>query len=375
MRLFIAPILIGFLIAMATGQTTKTAWKKEAFGKTPDGTTVALYTLTSGKGMEVKIATYGGIVVSIKTPDRNGQIEDIVLGFDKLEPYLKGHPYFGAITGRYANRIAKGRFSLGGVEYKLATNNGENHLHGGVRGFDKRVWEAKPLNLPNGVSVELKYLSQDGEEGYPGNLSSRVLYTLTNDNQLRIDYDATSDKDTVLNLTNHSYFNLAGQGKEDILNHQLMLNADRFTPTDAGSIPTGELRPVAGTPFDFRKLTVIGARIDQNEQQLILGKGYDHNWVLNGQMGTLSQAAKVLESKTGRVLEVWTTEPGVQFYTANYLDGTLTGKGGRVYQRRYGLCLETQHYPDSPNKPTFPTTVLKKGARYRSTTVFKFSVE
>jgi aldose 1-epimerase len=336
-----------------------------------------LTSLFCGTGRESRSAlpTYGGIIVSIKTPDRAGHFDDIVLGFSKLDGYLKGHPYFGAITGRYANRIAKGRFTLGGTEYKLATNNDVNHLHGGKVGFDKAVWSARQVTVPDGVAVELAYLSKDGEEGYPGNLTTKVTYTLNNKDELRIDYDAKSDKDTVINLTNHSYFNLAGEGNGDILAQQLAINADRFTPTDATAIPTGELRSVAGTPFDFTRLVAIGERINQDEAQLKLGNGYDHNWVLNGQMGELRQAAKAVESKSGRVLEVSTTEPGVQLYTANYLDGTLIGKSGRPYQRRSAFCLETQHYPDSPNKPAFPTTVLKAGTRFRSTTVFKFGLE
>ncbi len=347
--------------------------KKESFGKTSDGQGVDIYTLTNSHGVEAKIMNYGGIVTSLKVPDRNGQLDDVVLGFDNLDAYLKGHPYFGAIIGRYGNRIAKGRFKLNGVEYKLAVNNGENHLHGGLKGFDKVVWNARGLRVPNAAALELTYLSKDGEEGYPGNLSVKVIYTLTNANELKIDYSATTDKDTVVNLTNHSYFNLAGPGNGDILDHRLFINAARFTPTDAGSIPTGELRSVRGTPFDFTRPTVIGARINQDYDQLKLGKGYDHNFVLNGRMGTLRQAARVYESTTGRMMEVWTTEPGMQFYTGNFLDGTLTGKDGKVYQQRYGFCLETQHYPDSPNKRSFPTTVLRKGARYHTTTTYKFS--
>ena len=347
--------------------------KKESFGKTSAGQGVDIYTLTNNHGVEAKIMNYGGIVTSLKVPDRNGKLDDVVLGFDNLDAYLKGHPYFGAIIGRYGNRIAKGRFKLNGVEYKLAVNNGENHLHGGIKGFDKVVWNARVLRVPHAAALELTYLSKDGEEGYPGNLSVKVTYTLTNTNELKIDYSATTDKDTVVNLTNHSYFNLAGQGNGDVLNHRLSISAARFTPTDAGSIPTGELQSVRGTPFDFTRLTAIGARINQDYDQLKLGKGYDHNFVLNGKMGTLRQAARVYESTSGRVMEVWTTEPGMQFYTGNFLDGTLTGKGGKVYQQRYGFCLETQHYPDSPNKRSFPTTVLRKGARYYTTTTFRFS--
>ena len=367
-------LVLPFLPVFA--QTGKAMLKKESFGRTADGKNVDLFVMKNANGIEVSIATYGGIIVSIKTPDRKGHLDDIVLGFSKLDGYLKGHPYFGAITGRYANRIAKGRFSLGGKEYKLATNNDVNHLHGGVVGFDKVVWSARQLTIPDAVAIELSYLSKDGEEGYPGNLSTRVTYTLNNKNELRIDYDAKTDKDTVLNLTNHSYFNLAGEGSGDILGHKLAVNADRFTPTDATAIPTGELRSVANTPFDFTQFVPIGERINQDDEQLKLGNGYDHNFVLNGQMGELRIAAKALDPTSGRLLEVLTTEPGVQLYTGNYLDGKLIGKSGRPYPKRSGFCLETQHYPDSPNKPSFPTTVLKAGAgRFRSSTVFKFGVE
>jgi len=297
-----------------------------------------------------------------------------VLGFNDLDNYLKGGPYFGALIGRYGNRIAKGRFTLNGVEYKLAVNNPPNHLHGGVKGFDKVVWTARPMKTRSGAAaLSLTYLSKDGEEGYPGNLTVKVVYTLTNKDELRIDYTASTDKDTVTNLTHHSYFNLAGEGNGDILKHQLTLNANQFTPTDEGSIPTGELRNVSGTPFDFSKPMTIGDRIDGDDQQLQFGKGYDHNWVVNGPAGTLRQAATVYEPTTGRVMQVWTTEPGVQFYTGNFLDGTLTGKSGKAYQRRFGLCLETQHFPDSPNHPKFPTTTLRKGATYQSTTIYRFT--
>ena len=306
-------------------------------------------------------------------PDRNGKFDDIVLGFDNLNDYLKATAYFGALIGRYGNRIGKGRFTLNGVEYQLATNNGENHLHGGIKGFDKVVWNATPLKVPDGAALVLTYLSKDGEEGYPGNLSVKVVYTLTNTNDLKIDYSATTDKDTIVNLTHHSYFNLAGQGNGDILNHRLWINAARFTPTDAGSIPTGELRAVSGTPFDFTRPTAIGARINQDYEQLKLGKGYDHNFVLNGKMGVLRRVARAEDATSGRVMDVWTTEPGIQFYSGNFLDGSLTGKDGKVYQQRYGFCLETQHYPDSPNKPAFPTTVLRKGARYHTVTIYRFS--
>jgi aldose 1-epimerase len=348
--------------------------KREVFGKV-EGKNVYLYTLTNRNGVEIKITNYGGTVTSLKAPDRNGKLDDVVLGFSNLEDYLKATSYFGAIIGRYANRIAGGRFRLDGADYRLATNNGENHLHGGVRGFDKVVWQARPLRASGAQGLALTYFSRDGEEGYPGNLTVRVSYRLTDNNELKIDYFATTDKNTVVNLTHHSYFNLAGQGNGDILNHQLQLYADHFTPTDGGSIPTGELRRVRGTPFDFTRPVAIGARIDQDDEQLKMGRGYDHNWALNGRRGELRQAARVVEPATGRVMEVWTTEPGIQFYTGNYLDGSLTGKNGKVYNHRYGFCLETQHYPDSPNRADFPSTVLKKGGRYQTTTIYKFLAE
>jgi aldose 1-epimerase len=363
-----AMILLLSFEAQAQGKVTK-----ESFGKTTDGQSVDLYTLRNDRGAEVKITNYGGTVTSLKVPDRNGKFDDIVLGFDNLNDYLKATAYFGALIGRYGNRIGKGRFTLNGVEYQLATNNGENHLHGGIKGFDKVVWNAKPLKVPDGAALVLTYLSKDGEEGYPGNLSVTVIYTLTNTNDLKIDYSATTDKDTIVNLTHHSYFNLAGQGNGDILNHRLWINAARFTPTDAGAIPTGELRAVSGTPFDFTRPTAIGARINQDYEQLKLGKGYDHNFVLNGKMGVLRRVARASDATSGRVMDVWTTEPGIQFYSGNFLDGSLTGKDGKVYQQRYGFCLETQHYPDSPNKPAFPTTVLRKGARYHTVTIYRFS--
>ena len=362
-------LLLSFSVIKGQANITK-----QSFGKTGDGENVDLYTLTNTLGMQAKIMNYGGIVVSLKVPDRNGKMDDVVLGFNDLDSYLKGHPYFGAIVGRYGNRIAKGRFTLNGFEYKLAVNNGENHLHGGIKGFDKVVWTAKEMRTKMGPALSLTYISKDGEEGYPGTLTATVVYTLTNNNELKLDYTVTTDKDTVSNLTHHSYFNLAGEGNGDILSHILTLNGSRFTPTDAGSIPTGELKAVAGTPFDFLKPTVIGKRINDQDQQLQYGSGYDHNFVVNGKFGSLRSAATVYEPTSGRVLEVWTTEPGVQFYTGNFLDGTLTGKSGKVYQKRFGFCLETQHYPDSPNHPAFPTTTLKKGATYRSTTVYRFKV-
>jgi aldose 1-epimerase len=353
----------------------KSGITSQPFGKAPGGAEVTVYTLTNAKGVEARIMNLGGIIVSLKVPDRQGALGDIVLGFDTFDDYLKEHPHFGALVGRYGNRIAKGHFSLEGHDYTLAINNGANSLHGGLKGFDKQVWTAKPSEGKDGPSLQLTYVSKDGEEGYPGTLTSVVTYTLTNANELRIHYHATTDKPTVLNLTNHSYFNLAGAGNGDILGHQLTLDADKFTPVDSGLIPTGELRAVAGTPFDFRKPTAIGARIEQPDEQLKMGGGYDHNFVLTGKAGTLRQAARVSESQSGRVMEVLTTEPGVQFYTGNFLDGTFTGKGGKKYNKRFGFCLETQHFPDSPNKPAFPSTVLRPGGAYDTTTVFRFSTD
>jgi aldose 1-epimerase len=374
----IAALGLGLVLLTGCGQKTQTGaitpLKKQLFGKTANGQEIDLYTLTNKSGVEIGIINRGGTVVSIRVPDRSGKPGDIALGFDSLDGYLKDIPYFGALVGRYGNRIAKGRFKLNGVEYKLAVNNGENHLHGGLQGFDKTVWNAKDVSEGPLPRLELTYLSKDGEEGYPGNLSVTVVYSLTDANELRIDYSATTDKDTVVNLTNHTYFNLAGAGEGDILGHVLTLYADRFTPVDKGLIPTGELRSVEGTPFDFRKPTPIGARIDAKDQQIQFGGGYDHNFVLNSAGGSLALAARVEEPKTGRVLEVLTTEPGIQFYTGNFLDGTLTGKGGKTYLKRYGFCLETQHFPDSPNHPKFPSTELKPGGKYQTTTVYRFSV-
>ena len=347
---------------MAAEKAPKISW-----GKTPGGESVDLYTLSNAKGSEARIMNYGGVVVSLRVPDRSGAMADVVAGFDRFEDYLKPPPYFGAIIGRYGNRIGKARFSLDGMEYVLARNDGENHLHGGLRGFDKRLWTAKPLSSQ---SLELTYLSRDGEEGYPGNLAATVTYTLTDANELKIEYSATTDKDTVVNLTNHSYFNLAGEG--GILGHEVVIYADRFTPVDRGLIPTGQLKDVARTPFDFRTARTIGERIERNDEQLIFGRGYDHNWVLNRSGSGLETAAKVTDPKSGRVMEVLTTEPGLQFYTGNFLDGTLNGKG-RAYTQRSAFCMETQHFPDSPNKPGFPSTVLRAGGRYQTTTVYRFS--
>jgi len=346
------------------------------FGTTSDGEAVEVYTLTNANGVEVRAITYGGIIVSLRVPDKDGQLGDVVLGYDTLDGYLTNNsPYLGALIGRFGNRIGKGTFTLDEQTYSLAVNNGPNHLHGGLKGFDKVVWQAESFDDEEGVGVVFTYTSADGEEGYPGTLSVRVTYTLTGQDALIVAYHATTDKATPINLTQHTYFNLAGPGTKDILGHQLTLHADRFTPVDSTMIPTGELRNVAGTPFDFTQPTAIGARIDQQEQQLIWAGGYDHNFVLNPGTDSLALAARVYEPTTGRVLEIHTTEPGVQFYTGNFLDGSITGKGGHVYEHRYGFCLETQHYPDSPNQPNFPTTILRPGSAYRSRTVFTFAVE
>jgi aldose 1-epimerase len=358
----------------AAAKGDATGLPKTAFGKTANGHTVHLYTLANKNGFEARITNYGGIVVSLKAPDKAGKYEDVVLGFDSLDGYLKEHPYFGALIGRYGNRIARGTFTLNNVEYKLAVNNGENHLHGGLKGFDKQTWTAREMPGSN-PALELTYSSRDGEEGYPGRLSVRVVYSVTADNELKIDYTASTDRTTVLNLTNHSYFNLAGQGSGDILGHLMQINAGRFTPVDKGLIPTGELRTVKGTPFDFTTATPIGARIDAADEQIRNGGGYDHNFVLNRTSEGLNLAARVKEPGSGRVLEVHTTEPGVQFYAGNFLDGSITGKGGKAYHKRYAFCLETQHFPDSPNRKEFPAVVLEPGQEYRSTTVYRFSAE
>ena len=342
------------------------------FGRTPDDKLVEVIQLTNSAGIEARVLTYGGIILSLKTPDRNGAMDDIVLGFDELAPYFTKSPYFGCIIGRYGNRIAKGKFTLDGKPYSLATNNGPNHLHGGVKGWDKVIWAAAPFNNTEGVGVVLTYTSADGEEGYPGTVKAIVKYTLNDQNQLTVDYEATTDKPTIINLTQHSYFNLAGTKANDILGHELLINADTYTPVDATLIPTGQIAPVEGTPFDFRKLTPIGARIKDANEQIKRGLGYDHNFVLVRNTPTLAHAARVVEPQTGRTLDIFTDEPGIQFYSGNFLDGTLTGKGGRTYGHRSGFCLETQHFPDSPNRPNFPSTVLKPGDTYHSKTVFSF---
>ncbi|MGB7848297.1 MAG: aldose epimerase family protein [Candidatus Acidiferrum sp.] len=374
MRHFKKAVAVLILCAGIAGVVmSKTQVSKKSGGKLPDGEPVDIYTLKDEK-IEVQIMTYGGFVVSIKAPDRAGKVEDVVLGFDEPSGYYennhsKGAAFFGPIVGRYANRIAHAKFSLDGKEYTLTKNNGDNTLHGGPGGFHNRMWTGKEIS----DGVELKYLSKNGEEGYPGNLAATVRYTLSG-GDLKIEYSATTDKPTVVNLTNHSYFNLSGQGHGTILAEELKLNASRFTPVDSGLIPTGELKPVAGTPFDFLKPHAVGERINADDEQIRLGHGYDHNFVIDGGGGQeMKEAAEVYDPASGRVLKVLTTEPGVQFYTGNFLDGTIKGKGGAIYPRNAALCLETQHFPDSPNHPGFPPTVLKPGNEFHSTTIFRFS--
>ncbi len=359
----------------ASPSTSKQGVKKESFGTLPDGTPVDIYTMTNAKGMEIRATNYGGIVVSLRVPDKKGNLDDIALGFDDLKGYLASSPYFGAIIGRYGNRIANGKFTVDGKEYTLAKNNGPNTLHGGLKGFDKVVWNAEPFQNHDGVGIILTYTSKDGEEGFPGNLKAKVTYTLTDNNEWIIDYDASTDKATPINLTQHTYFNLAGEGKGDVLAHILKLNASRFTPVNQTLIPTGEFRPVKGTPMDFTQPTPIGGRINADDEQVRFGRGYDHNFVVDGKGSDPVLAARVKEPASGRVLEVFTTEPGVQFYSGNFLDGTITGKNGHVYKQRYAFCLETQHFPDSPNHPEFPTTILRPGRTYHSRTSYKMSTE
>jgi aldose 1-epimerase len=347
--------------------------RREPFGHLPARPGVDMYTLTNANGMMVRVLTYGAILQAIRVPDRGGQLDDVVLGYDSLTGYVRDSPYFGAVIGRYGNRIAKGTFTLDGRVYRLATNNGPNHLHGGVVGFDKVVWQAEPFQRDREGGVVLTHTSPDGDEGYPGTVVARVTYTLTDGNELIVDYQATTDRPTPVNLTQHTYFNLTG-GTRDVLGHELEISADRFTPVDATLIPTGALAPVAGTPFDFRTPTPLGAGIERADEQLRAGGGYDHNFVLNRPGSGLFLAARVFEPTTGRTLEVRTTEPGLQFYSGNFLDGTISGKGGRVYRRRSGFCLETQHFPDSPNQAAFPSTILRPGEPYRSRTVYTFGV-
>ena len=367
------------LLAACTLREVRQPPARRIFGRlpSPDGASVEEFTLTNAHGIEVRAITYGAIITVIRTPDRSGKLADIVFGFDSLEGYLAQSPYFGAIVGRFANRIAHGQFSLDGVTYHLATNNGPNSLHGGLRGFDKVLWTAEPVQSDSGAGVVFHYLSPNGEEGYPGNVDVRVTYMLTPRDELVVDYTATTDKATPLNLSQHSYWNLHGDGKGNILDHVLTLDASAYTPVDSTLIPTGQIAAVAGTPFDFRSPTAIGARIEQPNKQLRFGKGYDHNWVLDRPAGggtALVRAARLVDSTSGRTLEISTSEPGIQFYSGNFLDGTITGKHGVVYGHRAALCLETQHFPDSPNHPNFPSTILRPGETYHSRTVFSFGL-
>lgn len=371
-RLPVEPIRIREII-MSVQNSAKLGVSQASFGQSPTGAPADLFTLTNANGVIVKITNFGGVITEIHTPDKNGVFADINLGFDHIEPYYTDAPYFGALIGRFGNRIAKGKFTLDGVNYQLATNNGNNHLHGGVTGFDKVLWDAATFTAENSVGLTLKYLSADGNQGYPGNLQVTVIYELTNDNEILVKYHAVTDKATPINLTQHAYFNLAGKG--DILNHEITINADRFTAIDAEAIPTGELPLVENTPFDFRSARLIGERINDDDEQIKNGSGYDHNFVLNKTSAKeLSLAARVSEKNSGRVLEVFTQEPGVQFYSGNFLTGALTGKGWN-YTRRSGFCLEPQHFPDSPNQPTFPNTILRPGEEYTSVMSYKFSVE
>ncbi len=343
------------------------------FGNLPDGREAMLFTLTNATGMVVKITNYGGAITSIVVPDKNGVMGEVVLGYDSVEEYVAGNPFFGVIAGRYANRIAKGSFSIGDETYTLAVNNGENHLHGGRVGFDKKLWDAESFQNESGVGVVLSYVSPDGEEGYPGTLTSKVTYTLTPANAIKIDYEATTDKSTVVNLTNHSYFNLKDGGASSMLDHKMRIVADQYIPTDAGNIPLGPLADVEGTPFDFRTATALGERIEEEHEQLAYGSGYDHTYVINGDAGVLRLAAEVFEESTGRFMEVLTTEPGVQLYTGNHLNGNFVGRGTITYASRSGFCLETQRYPDTPNQADYPTAQLNPGETYETTTVYRFS--
>ena len=369
------------LVGCAAMTHSNSSITKADFGKTPDGTPVEIYTLHNSKGAEAHIMTYGGIVQKLTMPDKNGQFADVVLGFDTLDGYTNPKytgacPYFGALIGRYGNRIGGAKFTLEGQTYTLATNNGPNSLHGGIKGFDKVVWSVVNADVgPEGPRLVLNYLSKDGEEGFPGNLNVTATYTLTDDNALKLTYAATTDKPTVVNLTQHSYFNLHGQGNGDILDLLVYINSDKTTPVDSGLITTGDFADVAGTPFDFRTPTAIGARINDPDKVLQYGPGYDHNWVVNKPFGQFGLMARVTDPVSGRVLEVWSDEPGLQFYAGNFLDGTLTGKDGKVYQRRSAFAMEPQHYPDSPNKPSWPTVELKPGETYHNTIEYKFSAE
>ena len=367
--------LLGVSASDAHGPGGQLDVRRERFG-TKDGTVVHRYVLTNSRGMEVKLITYGGAIQSLRVPDRRGRLANVTLGFADLEGYLNpNNPYFGCITGRYANRIDEGRFTLDGVNYQLARNNPPNHLHGGEVGFDKRIWDAKVVRGNGTVGVRFHYTSPDGEEHYPGTLDTFVTYTLDNRNNLRMRYQATTDAPTIVNLTNHAYWNLAGEGTGDINDHELLLKASHYTPVDETLIPTGEIAPVAGTPLDFTRSTRIGERIRDNHPQLVIGRGYDHNWVLDRRGSGLELAARLKDPRSGRVLEVLTDQPGIQFYSGNFLDGTLVGTSGRAYRQGDGLALETQHYPDSPNHDNFPSTVLRPGERYDTTTIYRFSTD
>ena len=370
--LAIAALCSYFSLTLLASPVAKHAIKKDPFGKTRSGASVDAYTLTNAHGMEARIMNFGGILLSLRVPDRQGNLDDVVLGYDRLESYFINGPHFGSIIGRYANRIANGKFSLDGADYTLPKNNGPNTLHGGVKGFDKVMWSAESQETPKAVALVLRYTSVDEEEGFPGNLHAKVTYTLTDSDQLSIDYEATTDKATPVNLTSHGYFNLAGQGKGDALAHELTINGDHFTPVDKNLIPTGEFRSVKGTPLDFTKPTPIGARIAVHDEQMELGNGYDHNFVIDRRRAGLELAARVYEPSSGRVMKIYTTEPGVQFYSANFLDGS-TGKQGRAYKKHDAFCLETEHYPDSPNHSAFPSTILRPGQTYHSQTVYEFS--
>jgi aldose 1-epimerase len=373
----LAAATVGLLGVSASDASGKLDVRRERFGTMPDGTVVHRYTLTNGRGMEVKLITYGGAIQSLRVPDRRGRRANVTLGFSTLEGYLNpNNPYFGCITGRYANRIDEGRFTLDGVTYQLAINNPPNHLHGGNVGFDKRVWDAEVVRTKDSVGVRFHRVSPNGEENYPGTLDTTVTYTLNNRNALRMRYQATTDKATIVNLTNHAYWNLAGEGTGDINDHELRLRASHYTPVDPTLIPTGAIDPVAGTPMDFTRSTRIGARIrDYSFEQLQIGRGYDHNWVLDRHGPGLELAARLKDPRSGRVLEVLTDQPGIQFYSGNFLDGTLVGTSGHAYRQGDGLALETQHYPDSPNHPNFPSTVLRPGEKYDTTTVYRFSTD
>ncbi len=364
-----------FQINCTSKQTDVERIRKEPFGKAPDGTPVELFTLTNKNGMSVQITNYGGIITTLRVPDAGGDLEDVVLGYYTLEKYLEKSPHFGALVGRYGNRIAHGEFTLDGKKYELVTNNGPNHLHGGKEGFDKKVWEAEMITKDHASALKLHYLSPHMEEGYPGNLDVYATYRLTDENEVRLDFEATTDRKTILNLTHHSYFNLKGHGKGRILDHLIRFDADRIVPIDDEAIPLGGLMDVEGTPFDFKEFRTIGEDINDDHIQIRNGSGYDHTFVINGEYGRLRKACTVKEPASGRIMEVYTTEPGVQFYTGNHLDGSIKGKEGRIYERRSGFCLEAQHFPDSPHNPDFPSTVLEPGETYTQTTVYKFSTE